>query len=565
MEELDRLNMSEVSQSAEPVLIVGLVTRDMFSADESTPGGVPSYAGRTVAALGVRANILTIGRQEMDRSALVGHTVKIVEDSNTLTFLIGETPSGERSLRLVNRPARALCASDLPEEWPAPRNIIFGPLLPDDIDIESFYRRFPDSKVWMIAQGLQRTIESDQSIGLNSSPTDTLKQLCRPGVTIFLSRIETKSWSQSDMDELVASCDLVAVTNGDQGAYLRLGDASYTVDAIPAQAIDTTGAGDSFAAAFAITRESSLVAAVKTAVGYGAMAVEKSGPAPMPRWPEVRSILRDSEVKSQVIEQDNLARHAVIIAVANQKGGVGKTTTAVSIAAILGEMGLRVLLVDSDPQANATSSLIGREASESSDALYRVLIEGESISTLLAATQSSGLSLLGSSMALAGAEVELVSTMARETRLKSALSSVQSDFDVIIIDCPPALGLLTINALVASNFVLIPLQCEYFALEGLSSLQETIKLVKDNLNSGLQILGIALTMVDNRANLAAEVEREVRSRFAATFESVIPRSVRLAEAPSHMQTISDYAPDSAGAVAYNSLALEVIERLDLKP
>ena len=565
MEELDRLNMSEVSHAAEPVLIVGLVTRDMFSAAESTAGGVPSYAGRTVAALGVRANILTIGRKDMDRSALVGHTVKIVEDSNTLTFRIGETPSGERLLRLVNRPARALFAPDLPEEWPAPKNIIFGPLLPDDIDIESFYARFPESKVWIIAQGLQRTIESDQSIGLNSSPTDTLKQLCRPGVTIFLSHIETESWSQSDMDELVASCDLVAVTNGDRGAYLRSRDASYTVDAIPAQAVDTTGAGDSFAAAFAITRESSLVSAVKTAVGYGAMAVEKSGPAPMPRWPEVRSILRDSKVKSQVIEQGNLAKHAVIIAIANQKGGVGKTTTAVSIAAILGEMGLRVLLVDSDPQANATSSLIGREASESSDALYRVLIEGESISTLLTATQSSGLSLLGSSTALAGAEIELVSTMARETRLKSALLSVQSDFDVIIIDCPPALGLLTINALVASNFVLIPLQCEYFALEGLSSLQETIKLVTENLNSGLQILGIALTMVDNRANLAAEVEREVRSRFAATFESVIPRSVRLAEAPSHMQTISDYAPDSAGAIAYNSLALEVIERLDLKP
>jgi chromosome partitioning protein len=222
-------------------------------------------------------------------------------------------------------------------------------------------------------------------------------------------------------------------------------------------------------------------------------------------------------------------------------------------------------LVDSDPQANATSSLIGREASESSDALYRVLIEGEDVSRLLVATQSSGLSLLGSSTALAGAEIELVGTMARETRLKSALFSLQSDFDVVIIDCPPALGLLTINALVASNFVLIPLQCEYFALEGLSSLQETIKLVTENLNSELKILGIVLTMVDNRANLAAEVEREVRSRFVATFESVIPRSVRLAEAPSHMQTISDYAPDSAGAIAYNSLALEVIERLDLKP
>jgi chromosome partitioning protein len=171
---------------------------------------------------------------------------------------------------------------------------------------------------------------------------------------------------------------------------------------------------------------------------------------------------------------------------------------------------------------------------------------------------------LGSSTALAGAEIELVSTMARETRLKNALLSVGSDFDVIIIDCPPALGLLTINALVASNFVLIPLQCEYFALEGLSSLQETIKLVTENLNRDLEILGIALTMVDSRANLAAEVEREVRTRFSTTFESVIPRSVRLAEAPSHMQTISDYAPDSAGAIAYNSLALEIVARLDLK-
>jgi len=565
LEELDRLNMSEVSHAAEPVLIVGLVTRDMFSANESTPGGVPSYAGRTVAALGVRANILTIGSRDLDRSALVGHTVKIVEDSETLTFRIGQTQTGERSLRLVNRPTRALCASDLPVEWPNPKNIIFGPLLPDDIDIESFYRRFPDSKMWIIGQGLQRTIESDQSIGMNSSPTDNLRQLCRSGVTIFLSSSETSGWSKSDMDELVASCELVVVTNGDQGADLRSRGASYTVDAIPARAVDATGAGDSFAAAFAITREISLVAAVKTAVGYGAMAVEKSGPAPMPRWPEVRSMLRDAKVKSQVSGRNHVEKQAVIIAIANQKGGVGKTTTAVSIAAILGEMGLQVLLVDSDPQANATSSLIGREASESSDALYRVLIEGEDVSRLLVATQSSGLSLLGSSTALAGAEIELVGTMARETRLKSALFSLQSDFDVVIIDCPPALGLLTINALVASNFVLIPLQCEYFALEGLSSLQETIKLVTENLNSELKILGIVLTMVDNRANLAAEVEREVRSRFVATFESVIPRSVRLAEAPSHMQTISDYAPDSAGAIAYNSLALEVIERLDLKP
>ena len=564
VEELDHLNMLEVSKSAEPVLIVGLVTQDIFSADVLVAGGVPSYAGRTVAALGVRANILTIGGKHLDRSALVGHTVKIVEDSETLSFGIGEASDGARLLRLIRRPGRALRASDFPEEWPVPRNIIFGPLLPDDIDIESFYRRFPESKRWIIAQGLQRVIGHDQNISVNSFPTERLKELCRHGVTIFLSKTETQGWLRSDIDDLVSRCDSVVVTDGDQGAELRLPDASYTVDAIPAKTIDATGAGDSFAAAFAIAREISLSAAMKIAAGYGAMTVEKSGPAPMPRWPEMRSILRDSEVKAQVSGHGHLGKQAVVIAVANQKGGVGKTTTAVSLSSILGGMGLRVLLVDSDPQANATSSLIGREASESSDSLYRVLIEGENISDLLAETPSSGLSLLGSSTALAGAEIELVSTMARETRLKNALLSVGSDFDVIIIDCPPALGLLTINALVASNFVLIPLQCEYFALEGLSSLQETIKLVTENLNRDLEILGIALTMVDSRANLAAEVEREVRTRFSTTFESVIPRSVRLAEAPSHMQTISDYAPDSAGAIAYNSLALEIVARLDLK-
>ena len=564
LEELDRLNMSGVSKSAEPVLIVGLVTEDVFSAEIVTVGGVPSYAGRTIAALGARANILTSGCENLDRSALIGHTVTVVEDSQTLSFEVGEAPSGDRSLRLISRPARMLCASDLPDEWPIPRNIIFGPLLPDDIDIESFYRRFPDSKKWVIAQGLQRVIGADQSISVNSFPTEQLKKLCGAGVALFLSRAETQGWSRSDMDDLVSRCDLVVVTDGVQGANLRLADASYTVDAIPAKAIDATGAGDSFAAAFAIASEISLVAAMKVAAGYGAMTVEKSGPAPMPRWPEVRSILRDSEVKTQVSELPDLGKQATVIAVANQKGGVGKTTTAVSLASILADMGLEVLLVDSDPQANATSSLIGREVSEKSDSLYRVLIDGESISDLLAGTASSGLSLLGSSTALAGAEIELVSAMARETRLKNALLSIRSDFDVVIIDCPPALGLLTINALVASNFVLIPLQCEYFALEGLSSLQETIRLVTDNLNRDLEILGIALTMVDSRANLAAEVEREVRTRFSTTFESVIPRSVRLAEAPSHMQAISDYAPDSAGAIAYNALALEVVERLDLK-
>ena len=218
--------------------------------------------------------------------------------------------------------------------------------------------------------------------------------------------------------------------------------------------------------------------------------------------------------------------------------------------------------MDGDPQANATSSLLGRSRqSASGDGLYRVLLDGESVSAMSVTAGRPGLDVLGGSTALAGAEIELVGLMARESKLRRALDEIDSQYDYILMDCPPALGLLTINSLVAADYVVIPLQCEYFALEGLSSLEQTIDLVRSSLNPSLDILGIALTMYDARANLSAEVVAEIKSHYPQTLDTVVPRSVRLAEAPSHVMTINEYAPGSPGAIAYMDLAKEGHRRL----
>ena len=254
---------------------------------------------------------------------------------------------------------------------------------------------------------------------------------------------------------------------------------------------------------------------------------------------------------------------AITICVANQKGGVGKTTTAISLAAGLAHLGARVLLVDLDPQGNASTGL-GIRIEEGEPSTYGVLVDGDALLPALQDTEIDGVALLASSLDLAGAEVELVPAFSREHRLERALEQVQDAFDVVLVDCPPSLGLLTINALVAADEVLVPIQCEYYALEGLSQLLRTVELVADNLNRRLRVGGVVLTMFDARTNLSQQVVEEVRGYFGdLTYTTVIPRSVRLSEAPSFGQPITLYDPSSRGARAYQRLAREVAIRLDL--
>ncbi len=251
-----------------------------------------------------------------------------------------------------------------------------------------------------------------------------------------------------------------------------------------------------------------------------------------------------------------------MLACANQKGGVGKTTTVVNVASYLAGDGMRVLVVDLDPQGNATSGLgAGRAAVGAS--VYDALMGGADLASLVVPTETPGLALVPSSIALAGAEVELAGVSQRERRLSRVIEAVRAEFDIVFIDCPPSLGLLTVNALTAADAVLIPLQCEYYALEGLSQLIATIHLIRDHLNPALTVEGVLLTMFDARTNLSAEVAAEVRGHLgAAVFETVVPRSVRLAEAPSHGRPIAAYAPESRGAIAYRDLATEIRGRLE---
>ena len=249
-----------------------------------------------------------------------------------------------------------------------------------------------------------------------------------------------------------------------------------------------------------------------------------------------------------------------IIACANQKGGVGKTTTIVNLATYLALAHRRVLVIDLDPQGNATSGLgVDRSAVDSS--IYSALVGDTPASELVRDTQIDSLRLIPSGRDLAGAEVELVAIAQRERRLERALGGIRDDFDYLLLDCPPAVGLLTVNALTAADGVLVPIQCEYYALEGLSQLLSTIELVRDHLNPRLRLAGVLLTMYDSRTTLSADVAREVRGHLGRrVFETVIPRSVRLAEAPSYGRPIARYSPESRGAQAYQELALEVLQR-----
>lgn len=248
---------------------------------------------------------------------------------------------------------------------------------------------------------------------------------------------------------------------------------------------------------------------------------------------------------------------AKIIAVANQKGGVGKTTTSVNLSACLAELGKKVLLVDVDPQGNATSGY-GLDKSKIEQSIYDVLVAGIPAAQVLQKTEYASLDILPATIELAGAEVELVSAISRENKLKRALEQIREQYDYIIIDCPPSLGLLTLNSLTAADSVLMPIQCEFYALEGVSQLMNTIRLVQQNLNPEICLEGVLLTMFDSRTRLSVQVAEEVKTHFAGQiYKTVIPRNVRLSEAPSYGQPIIAYDGKSKGADVYRELAKEV--------
>ena len=256
---------------------------------------------------------------------------------------------------------------------------------------------------------------------------------------------------------------------------------------------------------------------------------------------------------------------AHIIAITNQKGGVGKTTTAINMSACLAERGKRTLLIDLDPQGNATSGL-GIDKASLKKNLYDCLIEEEPMADVVQETMMKKLALVPATMDVAGAAVELVTMEHREYILKRSLneylSGMKKPYDYVVIDCPPSLGLLTLNALSAADFVLIPVQCEFYALEGLAQLMQTVDMVRDSLNSGLQLLGLLMTMYDGRTNLSIQVTEEVKKYFSGhVFHTIIPRNVRLGEAPSHGEPITVYDPHSRGAEVYAKLAKEVIRRV----
>lgn len=248
-----------------------------------------------------------------------------------------------------------------------------------------------------------------------------------------------------------------------------------------------------------------------------------------------------------------------VIAIANQKGGVGKTTTSVNLSACLADLGKKVLLVDLDPQGNSTSGF-GFDKTKIKQSVYDILVNDIPVESVILRTEIDNLMILPATIQLAGAEIELVSIMSRETKLKRVLDKIKYDYEYVLIDCPPSLGLLTINALTAANSVLVPIQCEFYALEGLSQLMNTVTLVQKNLNPALSLEGVVLTMFDARTNLSIQVVDEVKNHFRhKVYQTIIPRNVRLSEAPSHGQPVIRYDPKSKGAQVYFELAREVID------
>lgn len=250
---------------------------------------------------------------------------------------------------------------------------------------------------------------------------------------------------------------------------------------------------------------------------------------------------------------------AHVIAIINQKGGVGKSTTAINLAAALGDLGKRVLVVDFDPQGNATSGF-GVDKDQLESDVYEALMNSVPLPDVVVSSPVEHVDIAPATIQLAGAEIELVSVMARESVLRYVLDPVREKYDYVFIDCPPSLGLLTVNSLVAADSLLIPIQCEFYALEGLSKLLESMRMVKGRLNPSLEVFGVVMTMFDARTTLSKQVVEEVRDYFGdKVFQSVIPRNVKLSEAPSHGLPVNLYAPSSKGAIAYASLAKEVVD------
>ncbi|MCH3967432.1 MAG: AAA family ATPase [Atopobiaceae bacterium] len=260
------------------------------------------------------------------------------------------------------------------------------------------------------------------------------------------------------------------------------------------------------------------------------------------------------------VKRGKPSKDAQTIAIINQKGGVGKSTTAINLSAALGEAKMKVLVVDFDPQGNTTSGYgIDKESLEYD--IYDALLHEYPMEDLIQKTPEPNVFVIPATIQLAGAEIELVSSMAREGILKGIIARVKDEFDYVFIDCPPSLGLLTINALVAADSLLIPIQCEYYALEGVTKLLESMKMVKSRLNPGLEVFGVLMTMYDSRTTLSNDVVSEVKKYFGnQMFKTVIPRSVKLSEAPSHGLPITMYAHMNKGATAYTKLAKEVIRR-----
>lgn len=251
----------------------------------------------------------------------------------------------------------------------------------------------------------------------------------------------------------------------------------------------------------------------------------------------------------------------MILAFSNQKGGVGKTTTVMNLGVYLASMGKRTLLIDCDPQANLTSGLGMKSEIENVNDIYNLLVDRVDVRSTILKTKYENLDLIGSSIDLAAAEIEMVNFMSRESVLKRSLSEISPNYDFVLIDCPPSLGILTINSLVAAEKIVIPVQAEYYALEGLSQLINTVTMVKQNLNSEIEIGGAVITMFDSRTNLSKEIAIELKKFFSdKLFDTIIPRNIRLSEAPSHGVPILDYDSESAGAKAYKKLAEEFVKR-----